>query len=366
MIPLNKRWLAAVALLGGTYYTFNHYQIEGWQNVRLLPKTTISQPVDPNQPSSFASNPWNTPATTENPQLGLADRLSLWVQGNTTPKNHFVGLSSSGNGAPSTIRVGSFNTQHYGATKIGKLATMESLAKICRQFDVLALQEISGREQDLLPVLVQKINLSGRRFDYLVGPRVGPEGNQLQFAFLFDTDRIETDRYQLYTVEDPSQLIAYEPLVAWFRTKTVGTEEAFTFSVVNVQIDEQRRDEELGLLTELLNSVRRDGRQEDDCLLVGDFGASDQQLLSLRSHGHVPALQGIPTNVRGNAMLDNILISQASTKEFTGRVGVLDFLREFNLTLDQAMEVSDHLPIWAEFTSNECGQEGRVAPITVQ
>ncbi len=97
---------------------------------------------------------------------------------------------------------------------------MEALTKICRKFDVLAVQEIAGQEQDLLPILVQKINQSGRRFDYLIGPRVGSESHKTQLGFLFDTDRIETDRFQLYTVEDPGGLIETEPLVAWFRTKT--------------------------------------------------------------------------------------------------------------------------------------------------
>ena len=36
-------------------------------------------------------------------------------------------------------------------------------------------------------------------------------------------------------------------------------------------------------------------------------------------------------------------------------------LREFNLTLDQAIEISDHFPIWAEFSIYEGGQPGHVA-----
>ncbi len=101
------------------------------------------------------------------------------------------------------IRVGTFNLHLFGSQKIAKPYVMEALTKICRKFDVLAVQEIAGQEQDLLPILVQKINQSGRRFDYLIGPRVGSESHKTQLGFLFDTDRIETDRFQLYTVEDP-------------------------------------------------------------------------------------------------------------------------------------------------------------------
>ena len=46
-----------------------------------------------------------------------------------------------------------------------------------------------------------------------------------------------------------------------------------------------------------------------------------------------------------------------------GRTGVFDFMREYNLTIDEALKVSDHLPIWAEFSIYEGGEVGRVATL---
>ena len=42
---------------------------------------------------------------------------------------------------------------------------------------------------------------------------------------------------------------------------------------------------------------------------------------------------------------------------------MFDFLREYNLTSDQALEVSDHMPVWAEFSVYEGGQPGRIATV---
>ena len=36
-------------------------------------------------------------------------------------------------------------------------------------------------------------------------------------------------------------------------------------------------------------------------------------------------------------------------------------MKEFNLTLEDALSVSDHLPVWAEFNTYEGGQPGRLA-----
>jgi endonuclease/exonuclease/phosphatase family metal-dependent hydrolase len=194
----------------------------------------------------------------------------------------------------------------------------------------------------------------------MIGPRVGRTDNKEQFAFIFDTTRIETDRQQLYSVDDPEDLLHREPLVGWFRSTSISPELAFTFTLVNVHLDAELSDEEIRVLPELVRSIHRDGRKEDDVILVGDFGASDTRLQFLRSAGMTFALQGVPTTTHGNAMLDNIAMPIKATDEFNGRSGVFDFLRQFNLSIDQAHQVSDHLPVWAEFYANEGGQAGRV------
>jgi hypothetical protein len=36
-------------------------------------------------------------------------------------------------------------------------------------------------------------------------------------------------------------------------------------------------------------------------------------------------------------------------------------IREFNLTVEEALAISDHQPVWAEFGLQEGGMPGRVA-----
>jgi hypothetical protein len=69
----------------------------------------------------------------------------------------------------------------------------------------------------------------------------------------------------------------------------------------------------------------------------------------------------MPTNTNGNVQWDNIIFDQNATREFAGRGGVYDFLREYNLSVQEALEISDHLPVWAEFSIFEGGVPGRVA-----
>ena len=141
-----------------------------------------------------------------------------------------------------------------GSNATCKPHVMEILIAILRQFDIVALQGVQSERDDILPLIVERLNQSGRKIDYLIGPRVGPVGARQQFAFLFDTSRIETDRYQLYTVDDPENLVTYEPLVAWFRCREAPASQAFTFTLVNVRVDPQRAQQEQAVL--LISSMQ--------------------------------------------------------------------------------------------------------------
>jgi endonuclease/exonuclease/phosphatase family metal-dependent hydrolase len=108
--------------------------------------------------------------------------------------------------------------------------------------------------------------------------------------------------------------------------------------------------------------VRNDGRREDDVILLGDFNADYHQITRQMQSARIScAITSAATNVRGTRQFDNIVYQELATDEFTGVAGVYDFLRERNLSLEAALEISDHIPVWAEFSVFEGGQPGRVA-----
>jgi len=268
--------------------------------------------------------------------------------------------------AVANIRVASFNLQVFGEAKLAKPHVVEVIARMIRQYDVVAVQEIRSRSQDTLPKLVEAINAGGAQYDFVIGPRLGRTASKEQYAFVFDRATIEVDRNQTYTVEDRDDVLHREPLVAWFRVRGPPPNEAFTFTLVNIHVDPDDVRREVNVLDDVFRAVRDDGREEDDVILLGDLNTDDQHLGQIgQSAAIVAAISGVPTTVRGGSQLDNLLFDEGATKEFTGRAGVFDFLREYNFTLEQAAEVSDHLPVWAEFSAFEGGSPGRVADRTV-
>ncbi len=378
MLSLKKRYVVIAGILGGFAIAFQDSTASVWQQLqtKLAALSTVSPNASSTQssdsPKFHSEQDTTSSRLVSNSSLGEHFRSSTFPAENlnktetvakSTPvwpaaSNSMLTREPSRSTKLPTIRIASFSVEAFNETKLKKAAVIETIARMIRQFDVIALQHIQSKQHNIVPELLDKVNQSDRRYDYCIGPRVGTEPNQQQFAFLFDTDRIETDRPQLYTLDDPQALMEFDPLVGWFRCKAVPSDKAFTFTLVNVRLDPLSNGKELKLLPDLIRSVRQDGRSEDDIILLGNFGYSDSEMQSLRNAGVIFALEGIPTTVNGEAMLDNIVFPGRATDEFTGRTGVVDFLRQLNLSIDQAYQISTHMPIWAEFFATEGGSPG--------
>jgi deoxyribonuclease-1-like protein len=264
-----------------------------------------------------------------------------------------------------TLRIASFNIQVFGQSKLAKPQVMDALARVVRNYDVVAIQEIRSDNQNVMPTFVDLINAGGaRHYDYVIGPRLGRTSSKEQYAFVFDTASVEVDRSQLYTVEDPDDLLHRPPLVAWFRARGPPPEQAFTFTLVNIHTDPDEAVQEVNALAAVYRSVRDDGRGEDDVIILGDLNVDDRKMGLLgQISGMTWAISGVPTNTRQTKQYDNLVFHSLATREYTGRSGVFDFMREFNLTTEQALEISDHLPVWAEFSVYEGGRPGSVASL---
>ncbi len=261
-----------------------------------------------------------------------------------------------------TIKIASFNIQVFGTSKMKKPKVMDVLAKVIRRFDVVAVQEVRSKDQGVVPKFVEMINAEGAHYDYVIGPRLGRTSSKEQYVFIFDASRIEVDRSSVYTVPDPDDYLHREPLVTRFRVRGIPTEQAFTFSLVNIHTDPDETDQELDALDDAFVSVQRNASGEDDVILLGDLNVDEYHLGEL---GQLPnvvhAIAGVTTNTRGTKSYDNILFDRQATLEFTGSWGVMDLAAEFGLTVDEVLEVSDHLPVWAEFAVREGGAAGTVA-----
>jgi deoxyribonuclease-1-like protein len=359
-------FLVAVLAGGGWFFTtgpgagkFPEYmaklkQLQGNSNSITQAPTAAQPPL----PGYYTANP---------PQQGAAPVQAVYANyGQPAPAAAPAPAPPPVNGGPA-IRIASFNIQVFGTEKARNPEVMWTLAAIIQNFSVVAIQEIRTQDDYFIDNFLRTyVNQNGRVYDKIVGPRIGRSDSKEQYAYLYNTAAIEVNRNSVYTVNDPDDLLHREPLVAMFRTRGPPPEQAFTFVLVNIHTDPDETDTELDALALVYQAVRRASGGEDDIILLGDLNVDDQHLGQLgQLDGVRPLIRGVYTNTRQTALYDNLVLHQQSTAEFSGRAGIFNFMPLYQLPPQQATEkalkVSDHLPVWAEFSAYEATTPGRVA-----
>ena len=286
--------------------------------------------------------------------------------------NPNLGLPTN-NVANSQIIIGSFNIQMFGKTKMSKPAVVSALADIARRFDILAIQELRDKDQNVIPQFLSVINRNGAAYAAAVGPRQGyvVAGKTTtyfeQSVFIYDTQTIEIVGNS-YAAIDRANIMHRPPFVGQFRCKSAPPNlRPFTFNLLNVHIDPDDAHEEFEALQPILAEIYQQHPQEDDFILLGDLNEEPhkyarykwmrQQRTALPSHWK--------TNTAMTEAYDNLVFDQELTAEFTGQAGVMNLMEEYKISKDDAKTISDHMPVWAVFTSYEAvpGRRAAASPI---
>lgn len=268
--------------------------------------------------------------------------------------NSALGAASMPERQANTILLGSFNMQRLGPSKLGDPWVMDKFATIIRRFDIIALQEVTSQDQTTLPQLLNVVNASGGNYSYTISSRIGREssGYYEQYAYVFDANRVRGGDNFCYVVQDDADMLNREPFVGRFETITNG--QPFSFSLINIHTSPGEIKTELDVLADVFVNVTQFEYPQDDIILLGDLNADPPHFQKLGEIPSViPALQDIATNTRKNQLYDNFVFDRQAVREFTGRAGVLDMQDMFQLSLSDTLRISDHQPIWAEFSINE-------------
>lgn len=296
--------------------------------------------------------------------------------GATPPASPLFAPAPQATQAP-TIRIASFNIQTFGKSKASKPYVMQALAQVVRGFDVIAIQEIRTQDDRFIPNFLRDyVNTSGAVYDAKVSRRLGRTSSTEQYAFIYNTATVMAHPTFCAVVPDPEDRLHREPYAALFRTRIVEPYKPFTFTLINTHTDPDEIPEELDALYYVYRQVQRSAigqATEDDVILLGDLNTkvpsssphnpnsqarpiapSDLGLLA-QVPGISPLIRQQATNTRGSRLYDNILIPSLATVEFTGRYGVLDLRTQlgYQLTEEQALQISDHQPVWGEFSAIE-------------
>ena len=360
-------YLFAILVGAIIWFFFQHFKVEGTNTLRVVPKTEeeLNRVAD-----QGAANIEGSPAAEDSNESapgglrGFFSRLGsnkpeTADDSTTSPVN--LNTDTKSYRDPGTIRIASFQLNYFGSSNDDPIVK-KTLVEVVKNFDVISLQGISPQGTTAVVELARSIG----GYDAVLPRSLGLQGQDQIFAYLYNTETIVADRGDgLYTLIDHDNLLRRDPLIGWFRAKAAPANEAFTFSLVSVHASQRHAAQELDVFDDAMNVIRHDRRNEDDVIMLGCFQASHQQLRGLGAmRGLVATIRKPPTSLDGKRQTQNIVFQQPETDEWTGMAKVFDYFRAYDLDSGQAALISDHLPIWAEFSIYEGGRRDTIARAT--
>jgi len=320
-IPSSWFVIAVVVIMGGVYF-WKHYEIR-LDNERGLIVNGRNENKAPGDDSQ------------SKPSVEAAAGGALQV---IVPPNEVPPLT--------TMTIATWDLSPLSFEKLSDETRARRIAEVIADFDLIAIQGIDRTTQPL-DEIIRRINATGKSYAYAIPKNIGnvPE----YVAFIFDTKTVKYDPAKTRDVVEPT--LSYRPLVAAFSTVQPPPEKAFTFYLINVKIPADRRDIESRVLGRIFRQVRDEDPDEDDVIMLGNFGQPVRQIDSLRNIPYLAIVHNdLPTTIDGLGSTQNIVFDNQRTVEGIGNAKLVDLIKRFDLKLSEAAAIAEHLPICAEFS----------------
>ena len=251
------------------------------------------------------------------------------------------------------IKVGAFNIQVFGRTKREKTEVMNILAQIVREFDVVLIQEIRDSSETTAPIFLETINsIPGPEYAFIRSERLGRTISKEAYAYFYNTDSVQYLSGSAFVFDDVDDVFEREPYIASF----VSGE--FDFTLIGIHTKPDDAYHEIGNLTIVFDIVMGLG-DEKDVIALGDFNADgsyfDEESMDnpLMASEYVWVVgNDFDTMTKTDWTYDRMVMTDYtfSGEYIADSTGVYYFDQMFGLNQSFTEEVSDHFPVYAEFS----------------
>lgn len=249
----------------------------------------------------------------------------------------------------SQVKLISWNVENLGQSKSS--TEIKFMAETLKSYDVVALQEVVAGYRGVQGVakLADELNRTGSKWDYVVSDPTSSSAYKTErYAFLWKTSAVKKIGKawleKTYTLE-----IDREPFYSTFEHK------GRLFTLVNFHAITKNRQPEREIkyfkfLPDLYPNL--------NLIFVGDFNCPQSHTVfnPLKKMGYVPLLIAQKTTLKKQEINNEYLASEFDNIFYSSKVAKIDgsvvhFYKTF-ATLAEARKISDHIPVWIEFSLN--------------
>ncbi|XP_012661269.1 deoxyribonuclease-1-like 2 isoform X2 [Otolemur garnettii] len=251
-----------------------------------------------------------------------------------------------------TLRIGAFNIQSFGDSKVSDSDCGGVISQILAGYDVTLVQEVRDPDLSAVSALMEQINsMSKHEYSFVSSEPLGRDHYKEMYLFVYRKDKVSVmDTYQY---PDPEDAFSREPFVVKFSVPGLATKELV---MIPLHAAPHHAVAEIDALYDVYLDVI-DKWGIDDMLFLGDFNADcnyvraqDWVTIRLRSSEVFKWLipDSADTTVgNSDCAYDRIVVCGARLRRSLKpqSATVYNFQEEFSLNQTQALAISDHFPV---------------------
>jgi endonuclease/exonuclease/phosphatase family metal-dependent hydrolase len=249
------------------------------------------------------------------------------------------------------ITITSWNLENLGKSK--SQVVINFIANTLKDFDIIAIQEVVAGDGGAQAVarLADELNRKGSKWDYRISdPTSGLNSYKRErYAFIWKTSKVTLVGRPWLETKYTNE-INREPFFATFKSK----DKRFTLVTFHAITKKMQPETEIKYFKFLPAEY-----PDKNLIFCGDFNCPQSHTVfnPLKKMGYRPIFTEQKTSLKmepvNNECLasefDNVFYNRAKVRFINS--GVIKFYRSFN-SLKNARTVSDHIPIWFQFSLN--------------
>ncbi|XP_062316597.1 deoxyribonuclease gamma-like isoform X1 [Osmerus eperlanus] len=275
-------------------------------------------------------------------------------------------------GEVSSLKICSFNIQSFGERKMERTEVVDVILDIIARCDIMLIMEIKDASGTAFPQLMTRLNSRYRsrraEYNYIISERLGRKSYKEQYAFIYRQRLVSVKSSYQYPDTQAGDVDAFsrEPFVVWFSSPKTEVKD---FVIIPIHTTPDAAVREIDELYDVFQDVDQRWTSEN-YLIIGDFNAAcgyvprrEWANIRLRSNSSFLWLTGnnIDTTVKESTSCayDRVVLHGEEMTRVVEPTSleVFDFRREYHLTEQQALLVSDHFPVC--ITVNAAQRRGR-------
>ena len=249
------------------------------------------------------------------------------------------------------ITIASWNLENFGESKSDK--EINFIANTVKDFDIIAIQEVVAGYGGAQAVgrLADELNRKGSKWDYRISDPTSGENpyKKERYAFIWKTSKVSLVGRPWLEIKYTNE-INREPFFATFKLKN----KLFTLVTFHAITKNMQPETEIKYFKFLPAEY-----PDKNLIFCGDFNCPQSHTVfnPLKKMGYLPIFTGQKTSLKMKPVNNECLASEFdnlfynSTEVRFINSGVIRFYTSF-ISLKDARTVSDHIPIWFQFSLN--------------